>query len=194
MKFKKYLQTEGVIVPDKINIKTTDIKKLNKQFKDSIIEFKQSDGGPHGGYVPALDKIVIYVDPEMPTSALESLVQHEIIHLIQDKKSGGRMAASIQKEYEKLKEIEEYIEDLDDDEEVPVDLVKLYQDLTVKMEFLNPEEEMTYSYMYAKMYKNLPVKEVIKKMTDEWVKWTNQKPSKRMLKYFYSYWTIRKDL
>ena len=194
MRFKKYLQTEGVIVPDKINIKTTNIDNLNKQFKHSIIEFKLSDGGPHAGYVPALDKIIVYVDPEMPTSALEALIQHELIHLLQDKKSGGRMASNIQKEFEKLREIEEYINDLDDDDKVPIELVKLYNDLKTKMEFLNPEEEMAYSYMYTKMYKKLPVKEVIKKMSNEWKEWTSKKPSKRMLKYFYSYWIIRKDL
>ena len=194
MRFKAYI-SEGVIVPPNLNIKTTDIKKLKKQFK-GYITFKMSDGGAHASYIPENGNIVVYldVDGDMTPEVLEALIQHEIIHSIQDKKSGKKMAKSIQDDFKKLKEYNDYIQDMDDDEEVDPKIIKAYQTLIAKMDFLNHEEEMTYSYMYAKMYKSLSPKEVIDKMTKEWVKWTDKKPSKRMMKYFGSYWMVRKDL
>lgn len=195
MRFKSYL-LEGIIVPEKISINTLDINKLNKQFKDTIISFEKSDGGAHAAYVPENEEIIVYLDAdgEMDTKTLETLVQHEVIHSIQDNKSGMRMADVIQKDYEKLRAMNLEVANLKDDDEISPEFMKKYKELEAKMNFLNPEEQMAYAYMYAKMYKKLSIKEVMKKMTDEWKKWSNQKPSKKMLKYFYSYWTVRKDL
>ena len=199
MDFKAFLN-EGIIVPPKLDIKTNDIKKLNKQFKgysNPAILFK-SDTGPHGAYIPKLDQIVIYIDDEIQPSAIEAILQHEIIHSIQDKKSGMRMAKDIQDQQDKIRDLEDYVDDMDDDEEIdPVLLTKimtLKQKLEIEMEHLNPEEEMVYSYMYAKMYKTQDFKTVLGTLQQEWKDWTNTKPSKRMLKYFGLYWQVRKDL
>lgn len=195
MDFKNYLH-EAVIVPPKLSIKTNDIKKLEKQFKNTIITFEISDGGTHAAYVPENESIIVYLDKDgdTPPAALEAIIQHEIIHSIQDDKSNMRMADNIQIGFEQLRAMNKEILSIDDDEEIDPKLVKKYQDLVAKMDFLNPEEEMAYAYMYVKMYKELNLKELLKKMTAEWVKWTNKKPSKKMLKYFYSYWMIRKEL
>ncbi len=196
MRFKEFLQ-EGIIVPKKLNIKSNDVDELNKQFKNEKIEFKW-DTGPHGAYIPKLDKIIIYLVPDMEYDLIATLISHEVIHLTQDMKSGMRMGAVIQKEQDEIRNLAGYLDDLDDDEEVSDELLakleKMKKDIEIKMDHLNPEEEMAYAYMYAKMYQTQPFKKVLKGLSDEWVSWTNQKPSKRMLKYFGMYWMIRKDL
>jgi len=199
MNFLSFLQ-EGIIVPPKLSIKTTDIKKLNKQFKgysNPEIIFK-ADTGPHGSYVPALDQIIIYVDDSVQPEAIEAILQHEIIHSIQDKKSGMRMMQDIQKQQEQITALADYVDDLDDEEEIdPLMLANLEKQRTTlqnKMEFLNHEEMMTYSYMYAKMYKAKKFKVVLKQLQDEWLEWTDKKVSRKMMKYFAMYWQVRKDL
>lgn len=198
MKFQQYCQSlrEGIIVPPKLNIKTLDIKKLNKQFQNTIISFEMSDGGMHAAYVPENEEIIVYldVDGEMNIPSLEAVLQHEIIHSIQDDKSGMRMAKSIQTDYEKIRDMNAEVAKYADGEEIPPTLTKNYEELEAKMNFLNPEEEMAYAYMYAKMYKNLNIKEVLKKMKIEWKKWSNKTPSKRLLKYFGSYWMVKDKL
>lgn len=203
MKFKTYLKTqnisEGIIVPDKIKINSkdaNDIKKLNKQFKDTVISFEMSNGGAHAAYVPELDEIIVYLDKdgEMDAGTLETLIQHELIHLTQDQKSGMRMGPTIQKDYEKLRAMNKEVQKCGEDEEICPNLIKDYRELVAKMDYLNPEEEMAYAFMYAKMYRKLKMKEVLKKMFNEWKEWTSKKPSKRMLKYFYSYWMIKDEL
>ena len=84
MTFKTYL--EAVIVPLKLNIKTTNIKKLNKQFKDSIITFEYAEGAS-AAYHPQFGSITVYITKDTPHHAIEALVQHELIHQVQDKKS-----------------------------------------------------------------------------------------------------------
>ena len=199
MKFSSYL-SEGIIVPPKLSIKTNDIKKLNKQFKGykhPSITF-QADTGPHGAYIPKLDKIIIYIDDEIQPETIESILQHEIIHSIQDMKSGMKMAKSIEKQQDKIRDLESYVDDLDDDEEIdPIllsNILQLKKKLEIDMEHLNPEEEMVYAYMYAKMYKSKDFKEVLEILQTEWLKWTNQKPTQRYLKYFALYWAVRKEL
>ena len=194
MTFKTYL--EAVIVPPQLKITTTDIKKLNKQFKNTIVEFIYTKEGesPHGGYRPGEDSIVIRVEKDMPLNVLETLIQHELIHLEQDKRSGGRMAADIAKDFKILKDIEEYIKSLDEDEEVDPATLKLYQDTVIKMDHLNKEEYQTYAYMYAKLFKDKKINDVIKIMQKDWMTWTNKKVSNRMLKYFASYWIIKEKL
>jgi len=199
MNFKAFLN-EGIIVPPKLDIKTNDISKLNKQFKSysnpSII-FK-ADTGPHGAYVPKNDQIIIYLVPDMETSAIEAILQHEVIHSIQDLRSGMKMAVDIQKQQDKIRDLESYVDDLDDDEEIdPVlltQIMKLKQKLEIEMEHLNPEEEMVYAYMYAKMYKTLGFKVAFGNLQREWLEWTEQKPSKRLMKYFGLYWTVKGEL
>ncbi|MCD6435955.1 MAG: hypothetical protein J7L15_06160 [Clostridiales bacterium] len=201
MSFKNYLQdtqniNEGIIVPPKLNIKTLDIKKLNKQFQNTIISFQMSDGGAHASYVPENEEIIVYLDADggMDFNTLEALIQHEIIHSTQDQKSGMRMADAIQKDFKKLRILNAKVASCEDGEELCPVLIKDYKNLIAKMDFLNHEEEMAYAYMYAKMYKSLSIKDVLKKMADEWVGWTNKSPSKRMMKYFGSYWMIKDDL
>jgi len=199
MNFKNYIQ-EGIIVPPKIKIKTNDITSLNKQFKgysDPEIKFEW-DTGTHGEYIPALDQIIIYVDDTATPDIIEVILQHEIIHSVQDKKSGMRMALDIQKQQQEITNLSSYVDDLDDDEEIDVDLLQkimsLKKKLQNKMEFLNHEEEMTYSFMYAKMYKNLGFKKAMKQLQDEWLEWTDKKPTNRMLKYFAMYWQLKDQL
>ncbi len=195
MTFKNYLN-EGIIVPKKLNIKTTNIKKLNKQFKDTILHFvyTKENEAPRGSYIPSENEIYIYVDKEMPLVVLEALIQHELIHLEQDKRSGGRMAQDIEKDFKILKDIEEYISSLDDDETIPEETIKLYQDTKIKMEHLNHEEEMTYSYMYVKIYSDESMNKVIERMKNDWKEWTGKSPTKKMMKYFGSYWMVKNEL
>ena len=192
MNFKSFLH-EAIIIPPKLKITTTDIKKLNKQFKDTIISFELSDGGPHAAYVPELEVVKVYVDPEMTPKVLEALIQHELIHVEQDKKSGMRMGPQIAKNFKKLKEIEEYIEDTDEDEVEP-EVLKAYEDIVKDMDFLNDEERMVYAYMFVKLRPSDNIKDAIKFMNDEWIKWTNKKPTKKMSKYFASYWMVKDKL
>ena len=204
MNFKNYIQEsqdiqEGIIVPPKLKIKTNDITSLNKQFKGHNPEIKfKRDTGTHGEYIPALDQIIIYVDTTTEADAIEVILQHEIIHSIQDKKSGMRMAQDIQKQQQEITDLCSYVDDLDDDEVIDPKklqvIMSLRQKLQVKMEFLNHEEEMTYAYMYAKMYKKLGFKKALKNLQDEWKEWTTKKPSNRMLKYFAMYWQLKDQL
>ena len=199
MNFKSYIN-EGIIVPPKLSITTNDIKKLNQQFKkykNPDIIFK-SDTGPHGAYIPKLDQIIIYVVQDQDPSSIETILQHEIIHTIQDQKSGMRMAKNIQDQMDKIRDLEDYVDDLDDDEEIdPVlltQIMSLKNKLEIEMEHLNPEEEMTYAYMYVKMYKSLGLKVALGNLQKEWKEWTTKKPSNRMLKYFSMYWAVKDDL
>ncbi len=196
MTFKDYI-SEGIIVPTKIKITTTDIKKLNKIFKDTIIEFDY-DTGEHGAYLPQFNKIVIYITKETPFSIIEALIQHEIIHSIQDKKSGMRMNKTIQTEFQSMQDLMDEVDDLDDDDEIDsyilVDLMKKYNDLHTKAKYLNDEERMTYAYMFVKLRRNDDFKKVINKANEDWYKWTKQKMNKKMMKYFYSYWMVKDSL
>jgi len=199
MGFKKYIK-EAVIVPERIKITSNDPEVLNKQFKHRktpSIVFKY-DTGPHGAYVPKLDTIFIYLVPGMDFNTIETLINHEIIHTIQDKRSGMRMAQNIQREMEEIRSLEDYLEDIDDDEEIQPELLtkllKLKKDLEIKMEHLNPEEEMAYAYMFVKMYKQKGFKTVLQNLQSNWLKWTNTKPTKRMLKYLALYWSVKDEL
>lgn len=200
MRFRQYLQ-EAVIVPDRIKITTTDIDELEAQFADTIVTFEEVDDINHtgGGYIPELDEIEVRVHPDMNLNSLEAIINHEIIHSIQDQKSNMRMAASIEKERLQQKKITTKIQKLDMSKPAHVPkIMKLAKELEkteVKRAFDNAEEKMTYAYMAVKMRGSENIKEVIKDFNNWWTKMTNgKKMDKRMLKYFYSYWMIKDKL
>jgi hypothetical protein len=196
MKFREYLQ-EAVIVPKKIKITTNDINKLNKQFKDTIVRFDY-DTGPHAAYNPQFGTVTVWIEKDTPHNVIEALIQHELIHVAQDKRSGGRMEADIEKRKDELEDILDELDDLDDcdqiDPAVCKELMQRYKQLQINAEHLNDEERMTYAYMFVKLRTSDNIKQVINKANVDWKKWTNQKMNKKMLKYFYSYWMIKDEL
>ena len=193
MRFKEF--REAVIVPPKLNIKTNDIKKLNRQFKDTIISFNgyvKTPGEMNAAYIPEIDEIHIEITKDASYNTIEALLQHEIIHSIQDSKSGMRMAASIEKERQQQIEVTNQIKKAKESD-LPGLLKKLEQ-LEVKRAFLNHEEEMTYAYMAVKLRDSENPSEVIKKFQGWWNQETQTKLSKRFMKYFNSYWTVKDEL
>ncbi len=201
MTFKRYLQ-ESVIVPNRIKINTSDIKKLNKQFKNNPIDFnfKYADEGEDesAAFFPSMNKISVTIKPETPLHVIETLIQHEIIHSIQDLKSGNRMQADIEKSAQLLNQIVNDVEEWEDDDEYAsvaiAHLAKEYQKLQTKAKFLNDEERMTYAYMFVKLRGSDNIKSVIKEANEMWTAMTNEKMSNKMLKYFYSYWMVKDQL
>ncbi len=199
MNFLNYLQhtqdiNEAVIVPPKLNIKTNDIKKLNRQFKDTIISFKY-DEGEHAAYRPELDEIVVYITPDTPHHVIEALLQHELIHQIQDERSGMRMQADIEAQYNIVKGYLKELDDLDDTDEVDPDVASeimgKIKKAQIKAQHLNDEERMTYSAMFIKLRSSNNIKQIVKEANEHWIQFTGEKMNKKMLKYLYSYWLIR---
>jgi len=204
MNFKAYLQ-EGIIVPKKISIKTTDIKKLQKQFEqDPIIgynfHYTEEDQPASAAYLADDEdniNIEVYVKPGMNPKELEALIQHEIIHTIQDDKSGYRMAQELAKEFQARQKINDKIKKVcPTDKNALPKCIKLSQELEkwqAKHSFGSHQEEMTYAYMFVKGRKNDNPKDVM----DEAKKWLNSqgaKFTKRMRKYFGMYWAVKGEL
>ncbi len=200
MNFKNYLK-EAVIIPKKIVIKTNDIGKLNKQFKNYPINFifKYAEDGQDesAGYIPKDNKITVIIKPETPQHVIEALVQHEIIHSIQDNKSGKRMQADIEKSASMLKQIVadvDYWADEEHGEEAISYLAKEYQKIQTKAKFLNDEERMTYAYMFVKLRGCNDIRQVMKDANEMWTAMADEKMNNKMLKYFYMYWQVKEEL
>ena len=201
MSFKNYLQ-EAVIVPEKIKITTTDVNKLNKQFKNYPVKFVfreiDTDTEPAAGYTPKNNTITVSINNTVPLIAVEALIQHEIIHTIQDKKSGSRMQADIEHSAKLMKDIVDQVDDWEDDDENGPQaisyLAKEYQKLQTKAKFLNDEERMTYAYMFVKLRSSDSIRKVLKEANKMWVDLTNEKMNNKMMKYFYMYWSVKGEL
>jgi hypothetical protein len=194
MTFKNYIQ-EAIIVPKKLNIKTTDVDKLNSQFAGTILDFVEVDdiNATGGGYRPELDEIEIRVFPGMDLNTLEALVNHEIIHSIQDEKSGMRMQAELEKEQAARKEIEKQIAKTDKNNPKAKQLIKDLSNWQTKHNFGTHEEKMAYAYMFVKMSNKNKIKnvsDVIRNAED----WLEFKIDKQFKKYIGMYWMVRKDL
>ena len=213
MRFKNYLQ-EGIIVPDKINVKTRNIDKLNKQFQslgailDLDIEFQNTPIDPKTGkhydssaeYVPDLDTIYIYLHPEVPYNTIEYLIQHEIIHYFQDKRSNWRMAHEEMKRKTKIDSVVNTLMKLGGSpEECAIHpnfspLCKELSNLQREKQFLNHQEEMAYAYAMVKLRDSDDFKKVFKDYQKWWIKETGKKISKRMMNYIYQYWIVKDQL
>ena len=194
MTFKNYI-AEAVIVPKKLTIKTTDIKKLNKQFKDTIVSFEY-DTGEHAAYLPQLSQIKVYITKATPHNTIEALLQHELIHLEQDKKSGMRMQADIEKSHQIVQNYLDDLEEFEDEipDEVAADMLKQIDRQRVIAQHLNDEERMTYAMMFVKLRKTENIHQLIKDANEMWKVWTNEKMNNKMLKYIYSYWLVKDEL
>lgn len=196
MHFKNYLQ-EAVIVPPKLNIKTNDIKKLNKQFKDTIISFDY-DEGEHAAYHPQYNTITVYITKTTPHHVIEALVQHEVIHQIQDQKSGKRMQADIEAQHSIVKGYLEELDMLDDDDEIDeyiaAELMDKINKVRIKAQHLNDEERMTYAMMFVKLRSSNDIKKVLDEANKHWIQFTGIKMNKKMMKYFASYWMVKEKL
>ncbi len=197
MRFKEYLDDvhEAIIVPDKIEIKTTDVKKLNKQFKNTIISFSEVDSMDATGasYLPQIGEITVRVYKDMPLNTLEYLIQHEIIHEIQDKKSGDRMALDLVKRGKQIEEIQakiDYYSDLGEDQKVEA-LQKKMERLQDNNRYYNVEEYMTYAYAAVKLAKP---GDSMNKVQADFELWWGREMTKQMLKYFRSYWMVKNEL
>lgn len=193
MKFKQYLN-EAVIVPPKLNIKTNDIKKLNKQFKDTIISFEY-DTGEHAAYLPKLQKIVVHITKDTPHHVIEALIQHELIHQVQDKKSGNRMQADIEAQHAVVSGYLEELDMLDDGDEIDdyiaAELMGKINKARIKAQHLNDEERMAYAMMFVKLRSSNNIKDVLKEANKHWIQFTGQAMDKKLMKYFASYWMVK---
>ena len=194
MRFKTFL--EAVIVPDKIRITTTDIKKLNNQFKNTNITFDY-DTGEHAAYHPNLGTITVYITKETPFHIIEALLQHELIHQVQDIKSGRRMQADIERQYAivqgYLEELEQFKDDEIDDL-IAADLMDKINKARIKAQHLNDEERMTYAMMFVKLRSSDNIKSVLKEADKHWRQFTGVGLDKKIMKYFYSYWLVKNEL
>jgi len=201
MRFKDYI-TEKVIIPDKLKITTSDVDKLNKQFKNYPVKFKfvevDSDTEPSAGYIPKDNTIRVSINKDLPLKVIEALIQHEIIHYIQNQKSGNRMQADIERSAKLMKDIMDQVDDWEDDAEngpaAIAYLAKKYKELHTKAKYLNDEERQTYAYMFVKLRSSDNIKEVIKEANKMWLDLTNEKMNNKMLKYFYMYWQVKDQL
>lgn len=196
MKFKDLL--EGIIVPKKLKITTTDIDELEELFAATIVTFEEADEVDEcrAAYIPELDEIIVHVHPDMNINTLEYLIQHEIIHSIQDDKSNMRMAASIEKERIAIDKVTKKIQKLNPKKDIDK-IMKLSQelsDLEADRGFLNVEEYMTYAYAFVKLRKNDNYNQTLKEAEEWWKKITGKKLDKKLLKYFGSYWLVRDEL
>ena len=204
MKFRQYCQDlrEAIIIPDKLSIKTNDIKELNKQFKDYPINFVfkevNDDTEPAAGYIPKNNTITVSINKQMPLVTIEALIQHEIIHSIQNIKSGNRMQADIEKSARLMQDIIDQVNDWEDDDEYGPQaiayLAKEYQKLRTNAKYLNDEERMTYAYMFVKLRTSDNIREVINNANKMWIDLTQEKMNKKMMKYFYMYWQVKDKL
>jgi hypothetical protein len=177
---------------------------LNRQFEDTIVSFEgyvDSMDEMEASYIPELDEIQVYIHKSAPLNTIEALVQHEIIHMMQDDSSGMRMAKSIEKERKAQLAVSKQIMKLQkkkkktpQDEEKITELIKQLENLEVKRAFDNHEEKMTYAYMAVKMRGSDNPKEVIDDFNKWWVNMTGKKMDKQMLKYFGSYWMVKEKL
>jgi len=198
MKFKDYIQ-ENVIIPNKISIKTNDIDKLNNQFEETIVifmDYVDTDDEMRAAYIPETEEIEVYISKNANFNTIEALVQHEIIHSIQDDKSGMRMINNIQKERDVILSLTNQIKKLNPEKDLNK-IMKLAQKLSETENiraFLNNEEYMSYAYMAVKMRNSDKIKEVLKDFNKWWKKMTGQKMNNKMLKYFYSYWLVKNEL
>jgi asparagine synthetase B (glutamine-hydrolysing) len=106
------------------------------------------------------------------------------------------MLNSIDKEMKEQKEITKKILSLDKDKDLKeiISLAKKLETLETKRAFLNNEEYMAYAYMAVKMRGSENIKEVLNDFNKWWLKMTNKKMPKKMMKYFYSYWMVKDDL
>ena len=195
MRFKSYLN-EAVIVPSKLNIKTNNIKTLNKQFKDTIISFEY-DEGEHAAYHPQFNTITVHITPNTPHHVIEALVQHELIHQAQDKRSGNRMQADIEAQYTVVQGYLDELDHLDDSDEVDSyiadELMGKIKKAQIKAQHLNDEERMAYAMMFVKLRSSNNIKEVLKEADKHWIQFTGQKMDKKLMKYFASYWMIKDE-
>lgn len=200
MRFKTYL-SEGIVIPNKIKITTNNIDKLNDQFQDTIITFMDyvdSMDEMRASYIPELEEIEVYIHKDAPHNTIEALVQHELIHSIQDNKSGMLMVKEENKRRDKIDKVTKKIKKLNIT--CPVDmskatgLCKELSDLENERAFLNHQEYMTYAMMFVKMRKSENQKTVLKDASEWWKKVTGKKLNKKLLKYFASYWVVRKEL
>lgn len=75
MKFKKFLE-EGIILPKKLNITTTNIDELEELFAATIVTFEEANKVDEcrAAYIPELDEIIVYVHPYMSLNTLEYLI------------------------------------------------------------------------------------------------------------------------
>ncbi len=204
MRFSEYLK-EGIIIPDKIKINTLNVKKLNKQFKDTNITFygpedeeyqsNQHSDTPHaasysGNKDYGLAEISVFVDSDANIKKLETDIEHEILHSKQHKKS---TKSTMHPEMEDLmsKAIDHRI--AGDDEKFK----KTRDQVLKKMEqrgygWDTYYEKMAYAFTMVKRNKNAKNVNVV---IDQMKKWLPGFPiDNQFKKYVGMYWMVRKEL
>jgi len=161
----------------------------------NFVDYADSHDEMAAAYIPGTGDIEVYIHPDASFNTIEALIQHELIHYAQDQKSGMKMAREEINRLKKYKETEKEIK------KAKIDcynqhhkLCDKLEDLETERRFLNHQEFMTYAYMFVKLRKNDNMKETLKEAGDWWKRMTGKKMSKRMLKYFYSYWMVKDEL
>jgi len=179
--FKDYFLdlTEKVIVPDGLNIDTKDIEKLNKKYQKFGFNFKNTKKQSSANYTET-GEINVKINPDEDLRDIDTLINHEIIHQIQDKKSGGKMSAYNKKLVDQIKNAKG----------------KRKEELIQKQQYENAEDLMAYSYMLVRDRKKYNIKspeDVVKFMVD-WVQIKNPKLLQKLKNYANQYWVLRNKL
>ncbi len=203
MNFKDYINelNEGIIVPEKLNINTLNVDKLNKKYNKKNIYFTLADvPDPKGSFDNTDGTIKIEYSDSTSLDQLEATVNHEVIHSIQSKLSKGNFDKTVHKKINKMNDIIQKLMDMQNDGSAFEDFEKFskvlatHSKLNREFTFNSSEEKMAYAYTIIKMRKVLGLSSV-----NHIVKWfkANQKDfniDKKLLKYIGSYWLVRDEL
>jgi len=204
--FKDYFLDlrEKVLLPKGLDITTNDPDVLNDWYEEFGFNFEEVDDprqSTHGGYNPATGEITIYVNP-MKTSVrqLDTLVNHEIIHKMQDELSKGAMGKQNIKKYDDLKEIERKLYILEKNNEKKSkkykELHKKWKKMIDDIKYYNPEEMMTYTYMLTRDRKdhNLKSPQDVAEYLINWLKIKDKKLIRKLKNYSHQYWMLKDKL
>lgn len=169
---------ENIIEPYNINIKTHDIKKLNKQFKKEKIIF--NNGELRAFYNQEDNTIEVFISEKDNFRAIEAMIGHEMIHREQNKRSGKNYFKQSKKLVNRINNLIPLVNKGDEK------AVKEQEKLLDYFMKSSPYEQMAYAYQIVKTYKNKTPREMIKILEKN-----NLKVDKKMLKYIGMYWLIR---
>jgi hypothetical protein len=195
-KFKDYLN-EKVIIPNKYDFKTTDVTTLNDWYNDDGFEFTEIDEDEElrAGYDPKTGIINVYVpenydDLEM----LNTLIEHEVIHKIQDKLSKGKMGERLLKSIDEINKLKQQKKR---EPEEKIDAIeKKIQKLQNDVRYKNQEELMTYSYMVTKLRKRYKMKNAkdVYEYLKKWLEIEDKRLLKKLKNYTKQYWKFKDKL
>lgn len=181
---------EALIEPHKIKITTTDVDKLNSEFKKYRIIFEVSPNEIKAKYNKQNDTIYIIFKKDTAHNVIEALIGHEMVHREQHKRAGENYFKQSEKIVKEINTLGSEINQIDmmipGNAKIFQKKNERYKELLNKFLYLTPYESMAYAYQYIKEYYYLTPSAILDKLREDNIKLNNITK-----KYVGMYWLIK---